>query len=160
MLTRRQNSTVIYNKIQKDGLLGRLHWWVYDTLFRNGPLTQMETTRYSLKLDRSSVSPRFTELIRMGCLQECGKRICKVTGRSSKVFDVTNTLPDKAKRKLQIVPRKELVKTIRSLNHLLETPLTNGLKQMASKRLSPQAVEWVQHANLASRQAEDMLKNM
>jgi len=153
----RKISSTVYGKIKRDGLLGRLQMYVYDILYHNGPLTQMEVAKHSEKMDRSSVGPRFTELKRMGCIESCGKRKCVVTGRSTNTFDVTKNLPDKSK-KVTAITRKQLISMIRLLSNALEIPISNGLHQLAKGRLSPQSTEWVQQASLASQQADEILQ--
>lgn len=154
---RRQISSTIYGKIKTERLLGRLQLYVYDILYHNGPLTQMEVAKHSDDLDRSSVGPRFTELKRMGCIAHCGKRRCAVTGRNTNIFDVTKRLPDKS-RKVTAVTRKQLINIIRVLSTALDVPISNGLHQLAKGKLSSQSTEWVQRASLASQQAGELLQ--
>jgi len=153
----RQISSTVYGKIKNGMLLGRLQMYVYDILYHNGPLTQMEVAKHSETMDRSSVGPRFTELKRMGCIASLGKRKCEVTGRNTNTFDVTKNLPDKSK-KITAVTRKQLLDVITSLSNALEIPLSNGLCQLAKGKLSPQSTEWVQQASRASQHADELLK--
>jgi hypothetical protein len=96
----RDTSIEVYNQIKEEGLLSRLRFDVYDTLFRSGPLTQMETCRLlsSFHQDRS-IMPRFAEMEKMRVIASVGERDCGITGRRVMLWDVTSRLPEKLEKK-------------------------------------------------------------
>ena len=100
----RKISIDVYRKIEAEGLLSKLQWEVYSTVFHHGPMTSGEC--FSMLAGRKSrASPliqmwaRFTELQDMGVLRELGTRPCKVTGRVAIEWDVSGKLPTSVSRK-------------------------------------------------------------
>lgn len=91
----RDTSLEAYNTIKENGTLSERRMEVYEYLFHNGPLSQMELC-YGLrgKLDRA-LTPRFSELEHMGCITIVDKRLCKITGNNSTIWDVTKNIPRK-----------------------------------------------------------------
>jgi hypothetical protein len=49
------------------------------------PLTDRDVMQGLLRTDMNEVRPRITELIRSGYLYECGRSVCRVTGRSVRI---------------------------------------------------------------------------
>lgn len=96
----RKTSALAYERIQEDGLLGRLQLQVYSALYHHGPLTALEVCRQLGRLSlQVSVSPRMCELKRRGAIEEVGERVCAVTGKTAIVWDVTGTLPTRLGKK-------------------------------------------------------------
>lgn len=92
----RKTSALAFQRIQEEGILGRLQFQVYDALYHHGPLTALEVCRHLGRLSlQVSVSPRMCELKRMGAIEEVGERICAVTGKTAIVWDVTGAVPTK-----------------------------------------------------------------
>lgn len=96
----RDTSIEVYHKIKDEGLLSKLRFEVYSTLFEHGPLTQMETCRKirGPRQDRSYM-PRFAELERMGVVRTIGERACRITQRNVLLWDVTKNLPAPLERR-------------------------------------------------------------
>lgn len=96
----RQTSIDVYNQIKSEGLLAKLEWHVYQTLFNHGPLTQGETWKeYSdPEYMRHSIGPTFARLAKNGCIKEVGRRNCRLTNRNVLLWDVTNNLPSEMEK--------------------------------------------------------------
>lgn len=91
-MTVRQTSIAVYRQIQREGLLSKLRWDVYDHLYHYGPKTAREVMA-ALGLETNQ-SGRITELLYLGCVHEVGQRRCSVSGRASVIqWDVTPGLP-------------------------------------------------------------------
>lgn len=96
----RQTSIDAYEQIKSEGLLSKLQLQIYDTLYRNGPLTAQETW-HMLRDEQAMVgearingiTPRFSELAARGVVKEVGTRKCRISGRVCIVWDVTSSLP-------------------------------------------------------------------
>lgn len=101
----RQTSIEAYRKIKHDGLLSERRWQVYDILFEYGPLTGAEAAiAYRKKYGASSPSnpnilTRLGELRDQGVAEEIKETICSITGQTVILWDVTERLPDKIKKK-------------------------------------------------------------
>jgi len=100
----RDTSLEAYKKIKENGMLGKRKMEIYDVVFRHGPLTANEAFNI-LKLEKyrnlnfdSNTNSRFTELRDCGCLQEVGKKKCKITGNTVILWDVTKSLPVKMEK--------------------------------------------------------------
>jgi hypothetical protein len=90
----RETSVEAYNKIKRGGLLSKSRWEVYDVLFNHGPLTAGEVCKeYFPQRQRDSLRPRFAELRDRGVVKELPARICRATGQTCVVWDVTANLP-------------------------------------------------------------------
>lgn len=102
----RQTSAETYYKIEQDGLLKGLRLEVYRALFKNGPMTQMETCRAinNPSIQDRSLMPRFAELKQMGVISEVKERPCRITKRNTIEWAITENLP------IKIVQKKELTK--------------------------------------------------
>lgn len=131
----RQTSIDVYNQILADGTLGNRQMLVYDTIFKHGPLTQMETVRTIDDPDivEHGLTPRFAELKRMGAIVEVGERECTITGRNVILWDVTDRLPDKA-----FLRKKSKKETIEELEQLVTELMAENesLKSRLSKTIS------------------------
>lgn len=105
-MTVRRTSIETYHQIKAEGLLGRWHWIVYNTVYKYGPMTSAEAFRkiHHLMGERSITQSRarFTELRDKGLLRETGTRICTVTGRNVIEWETTNNLPRKRVNKPKI----------------------------------------------------------
>lgn len=94
----RDTSIQTYREITENGLLSKRRFDVYDVLFHHGPLTQTEVhaiVAKNTKISIRSITPRFSELERMGVIREVDRKICSVTGRQCIRWDVTSKLPIK-----------------------------------------------------------------
>lgn len=106
----RPTSLQTYHQIQREGLLSKMRWQVYDAVFRHGPCTSAEAFSKMQKTGKSPLSQsraRFTELRNAGVLQELDIRKCTVTGRQVIVWEVTKKLPSKLARRAKPT-RKQL----------------------------------------------------
>lgn len=75
----------------------------------------METGRLIPGSLDHSISPRFAELKRMGVVEEIGSRECKITGRVSLIWDVTDGLPVKFEKE-----KKQKCPFCKGKGHLIE----------------------------------------
>lgn len=107
----RQTSIETYIKIKEQGLLSQLRFEIYDCLFHNGPMTQMETCRRmgSFRQDRS-IMPRFAEMEKSGVITTIGTRLCSVTKRDVLLWVCTDKLPVKYEIKRRKIFDVEAVK--------------------------------------------------
>jgi hypothetical protein len=114
-----------YHQIKDSGMLRKLQWEVYRTLFQYGPLTQLETVRFINRPDIQdrSILPRFAELARMGVIEAVGKVRCKISENTVYQYDVTSNLPKKVKR----LTKDDQIKILTAENAALNAEL-NRLK--------------------------------
>jgi hypothetical protein len=116
----RSTSIEAYNTIKDNGLLSKLRWEVYSTIYDYGPLTARQTIKILNKGkqpgDRGSYNSRFAELRTLGVLEEVGKTFCEVTGHKVILWDVTSGLPKKLKKEptkdQQIKRLQKIIKAI------------------------------------------------
>lgn len=110
----RETSIDVYRQIEAEGLLSKMNFEVYSTVFHHGPMTSGEAF-YEMNRGRpmkalTQTRARFTDLRNAGALKELGTRSCKITGRTAIVWDVTARIPDMAAiRGLQ--PKKKMIET-------------------------------------------------
>lgn len=117
----RQTSIDVYNKIKETGLLGGRRFEVYEALHQNGPMTQVETVRFLQAKKRNitdhGFTPRFSELRRMGAIQEVRERKCTVTGMTVIEWAVTENMPVKLEKR---VPKDQVIKHLEEENKALK----------------------------------------
>jgi len=123
----RETSIAVYRQIEAEGLLSRMRWLVYRTVFRHGPMTVSECFELLEKQIPNfnwNTRTRFTELKDMGVLTETGTRECNVTGRVVLEYDVTSHLPsDFVKPKSKLKRLEEEVAFLTAENKLLNVRL-------------------------------------
>ena len=119
----RSTSIKAFREIRDSGMLSRRRWQVYRTLYRCGPATASEIYFKANmgKQLQASVQSRLSELVRMECVAEVGRRACTHTGKTCTVYDVTDRLPipyvqPPTKKDLEI---KKLRKKIRKLKKII-----------------------------------------
>lgn len=92
-----------YRQIKDSGILSRRRLEVYNILFQYGPMTGGELSEMlPKKLSRtigSNVHARLAELKQMGCVDETGTSICKISGMEVIKWAVNFKMPRKFKRK-------------------------------------------------------------
>lgn len=92
----RGTSIRTYQEIRDRGLLSEKRLQIYSILFEKGPLTYNEIFKilqgYS-PIASANIGARLNEMREMGCVVECGERICSVTGMNVILWDVTEKLP-------------------------------------------------------------------
>ena len=93
----RQTSVDCYNQIKDEGLLSKMRFHVYESIFLNPKQTAGELSEClnskGVKIRHGSVNGRLTELRDLGVIYERDVRPCKVTGRNVIEWDMTDTLP-------------------------------------------------------------------
>lgn len=93
----RETSIEAYRQIEQEGLLSKMRWLAYKTVFHHGPMTSAEACAALNQNDKSQapsqLRARFTELRKMGVLKEVGKKPCSITRRKAILWDVTGNLP-------------------------------------------------------------------
>lgn len=105
----RQTSIAAYRSIKENGLLSKRRWEVYDYLFVNGPCTALRVWReVAPKSANGGITTRFSELKRMGVVQEVGETK-DATGMRAILWDVTARLPIPLQKKAAR-SRKQLLK--------------------------------------------------
>ncbi len=98
-----QTSIEAYHQIKEKGLLSKLRFEVYETLFFHGSMTQGECWKNHFpNRQRHDVCPRFAELERRGVIRCVGERPCAVTGRNAMVWELTNRLPISVRNKRRV----------------------------------------------------------
>lgn len=101
-INQRETSLRAFEEIKREGILGAVQWQVYELVFREGPMTAREITRYFELYERSiaitTFQPRLRELEEMGVMRRVGERACHVTGRSAYAWDVTSHVPTEEER--------------------------------------------------------------
>ena len=93
----RQTSIDCYNEIKNSGLLSKMRFKVYESLFLNSKQTAGELSEFlnstGVKIRHGSVNGRLTELRDLSVIYERDVRPCRVTGRNVIEWDLTDTLP-------------------------------------------------------------------
>ena len=116
----RKTSIDTYYKILNNGMLSKRRQEVYEEIYKNGPASIADVRQrfrsFNPEMSDSSVSTRFSELERLGVIEEVGKKKDERTGNECTLWDITNNLPVKLKkgqtRKEQV---DELLKYITTL---------------------------------------------
>jgi len=115
----RQTSIDVYREMEASGLLSEKRWEVYKILYAAGPMTSNEIFQHALLHGnpnyRHNTNARMTELRDCGVAMEIGTTVCKVTGRTVILWDVTDQLPRKPDREIVGRTRKQLEEEIRLL---------------------------------------------
>ena len=97
----RQTSIDAYNTIKANGLLGKRQFQVYCYVYKNGPCTARQVFQgLAGPTDHTgSYNTRLSELRKKGVVQEIGTTVCKQTKNEVILWDVTDKLPKKIKKK-------------------------------------------------------------
>lgn len=101
----RRTSVEAYHAIQENGLLSLRRWQVYEVLYDIGPATGGEVFKEMLRRhglgipSNSNTITRLGELRERGVVEEMGIRQCSVSGQRVLLWDVTDKLPSKIKKK-------------------------------------------------------------
>lgn len=112
----RETSIQVFHQIEAEGLLSKMRFMVYSIVVNKGPLTIAEASKYVPLIDSRSISPRFAELERVGCIAAIGRKICSVTGREVILWETTNKLPVKLEK-----PERHKCKTCDGKGYTEET---------------------------------------
>lgn len=120
----RQTSAEAFEQVKASGYISKVQKEVYDCLYQNGPLTAQEVWKL-LRGDAgdnriNGITPRFSELERLGVVNPVGERNCTVTNRNCVVWDVTDKNPTKP------IARKPIKTEILKLVYHLLTDIQNG----------------------------------
>jgi len=92
-------SNQVYEEIRQEGLIGKLQLQILGALmFASEPLTTGEISKQICCDQRNTSSPRMAELVRLGCIKKAGYRRCRVSKRSSYVWEFTGQKPVKPLR--------------------------------------------------------------
>jgi hypothetical protein len=99
----RQTQAWAFQRIRDHGLLSRLRFLVFEAIHNRQKdgwkdVTSGELDRIiSRKLETwtRSASPRLSELVKLGVIEECGNRECTVTKQTVIAYRQTGKLPDK-----------------------------------------------------------------
>jgi hypothetical protein len=130
----RQTSIDTYYQIRDEGLLSRMRFRVYGHLFHNGPMTSRELD-HSMAAEgetRTSYHKRLSELERLKVVQTLGTRKCKITGRTSLLWDVTDQLPCNFKKRVKRPTAEQFhagVTELQEINNFLKANGHGGLSQ-------------------------------
>lgn len=90
-----------FQRIKDGGLLSRLRFLVYETIYQlqkpGRGVTSGELDRHITRKKATwtrSASPRLVELVRLGVIEEMGERKCSVTGQTVIEYQTTGSLPN------------------------------------------------------------------
>jgi hypothetical protein len=120
----RETSVEAYQQVRASGYISKVQKEVYDCLYQNGPLTAQEVWKL-LRGDAgdnriNGITPRFSELERLGVVSPVGERNCTVTNRNCVIWDVTVNNPVKP------IPKRPIkTETLKLVYHLL-TDIQDG----------------------------------
>ena len=92
----RKTSIECYNEIKANGLLSKMRFKVYEALFKIGKPSTAREIYQTMNLAKMEAT-RLTELRNLGLIYESNTRTCKVTGRKSIEWELTDKLPDDKK---------------------------------------------------------------
>lgn len=73
----RETSLLAYSELE----LNKMQTLVFETIQKLGCPTDLEIAKYLGFSDPNKVRPRRTELLNLGKITECEKRICSVSGK-------------------------------------------------------------------------------
>lgn len=90
----RQTSIDCYNQIKAEGLLSKKRMEIYKHLLNGSCITAKELED---KMNYNYAHQRLSEMRELGVIYERGIRECKVTGRQSIEWDLTDKLPKDTK---------------------------------------------------------------
>ena len=74
-----QTSLCAYYNLRNAGLLGEKQRLVLDAFKKNGPHTDLEISILMGFKDPNKIRPRRNELVKLGFLEEKGKKSCKIS---------------------------------------------------------------------------------
>jgi len=114
----RKTSISVYHEMEDSGLLSERRWEVYKILWHHGPMTSNEVFQYARLHGnpdyRHNTNARMTELRDRGVAEELGTTVCRVTGHTVILWDVTDQLPRDPDRVIGMT-RRQLLEEIRTL---------------------------------------------
>lgn len=97
----RSTSSNAYNILKESGKLESQQGKIYEALYINGPLTRSEVAAFiGYKGYASNISTRLCELREMGLVKESGEAVCSMTNLTVILWEVTENLPIKPKKKI------------------------------------------------------------
>jgi len=135
----RQTSIDCYNEIKADGLLSKMRFHVYESIFLYPKQTAGELSKVlnatGIKIRHGSVNGRLTELRDLGVIYEKCVRPCKITGRNVIEWDLTDRLP------------VNLKKTNKTKKHRADEAL-NSLRELYKNKNTSTVEDWKVVANL------------
>jgi len=88
----RDTSHEAYEYVRKRGITGAQSVRLGQVLYSRPLLTRQELSRAS-GVAINAVCGRVNELIKAHFIQECGKRPCRITGRTAYVLNIRRPLP-------------------------------------------------------------------
>lgn len=96
----RHTSIETFKAITESGLVSKLRKEVYIALFECGESTALElyTERFKNKYRDHSITPRFSELEKIGIVESVYERPCKISGRNAIVWITNNNMPIKLEK--------------------------------------------------------------
>ena len=135
---RKQTSTDTYNKIKASKLLSKRRFEVYEALFQFGPLTANDVVRRMkssghYEANQTGWNARFSELEKMGVIEEVGRKNDDVSGHECIVWDVTDKLPTplpKNNKRSKSQLKKELLSATISLGQDIDEKWKSQLRKM------------------------------
>lgn len=100
----RQTSIDCYNQIKAEGLLSKTRLKIYSHFLRGTCLTAKELEH---EMNYSYAHQRLSEMRELGVIYEKRIRQCRVTGRQSIEWDLTDNLPSKKTKLLSLKEQKK-----------------------------------------------------
>jgi len=100
----RKTSVETYRQIMSEGLLSKMRFKVYETIFKYGPITARQCNEFISggKHLGGSVTSRFSELEALGVIEPIRVIKCPTTARPVTLWDVTGKLPGEPKKRSKI----------------------------------------------------------
>ena len=112
----RQTSIDCYNQIKKEGLLSKTRLRIYKELLNQSCVTAKEL---EVTMDYSYAHQRLSEMRNLGTISEVGTRKCRITGRESIVWDLTDNLPNDIKRSTN-TKKERIIEALVALHELYD----------------------------------------
>ena len=112
----RQTSIDCYNQIKKEGLLSKTRLRIYKELLNQSCVTAKEL---EVTMDYSYAHQRLSEMRNLGTISEVGTRKCRITGRESIVWDLTDNLPNVIKRSTN-TKKERIIEALVALHDLYD----------------------------------------
>ena len=131
----RLTSIDVYNKIQKEGLLSKKRWEIYQVLYAYGVQTSAEVVN-KVNSNKNNVNPlsqsraRFTELRDMGVVEEMGTKLCSITGNNVIAWRVTNNLPTVIIKETKAKKIKRILLMIKELGNAIPEEYKQELRDI------------------------------
>lgn len=150
----RNTSLAAYKKYVENGFLSQKRGQVYAYVFISGPCTQEIAERaIQPNLHNGSVTARFSELERMGLIEEVGK-VVNTRGNTVSLFDVTAREDPIPLKRTQGITQKQIINVMaEQIQHILQAMEASKNVEKTEKWKT-----WIDRSNAVLKDAAKYIK--